>query len=137
MMYIIGKMKTIKQTYIIKASVDKVWEALVDARIIEGWGAGPAKMDDKVGTKFSLWGKSIWGKNLEVVQNRKLVQDWYSDEEKKWEKPSKVTFALHEEKDSTRLELVHEDIPDENFKDIADGWKDYYLGPLKDYLEAK
>jgi hypothetical protein len=33
--------------------------------------------------------------------------------------------------------LIHEDIPDENVKDINDGWKDYYLGPLNDYLEHK
>jgi uncharacterized protein YndB with AHSA1/START domain len=129
--------KTIKQKYLIKAPVDKVWQALVDVHIIEGWGAGPAKMDNLVGTKFSLWGGSIWGKNLKVVPREKLVQDWYSDEQPKWEKPSKVTFTLQSENGSTKLELLHEDIPDANAKDIADGWKDYYLGPLKQYLEAK
>jgi activator of HSP90 ATPase len=129
--------KTIRQTYLIKAPVDKVWQALVDVHTIEGWGAGPAKMDNLVGTKFSLWGGSIWGKNLKVEMHKKLVQDWYSDEKPKWEKPSKVTFTLQSENGSTKLELLHEDIPDANTKDIADGWKDYYLGPLKQYLEAK
>jgi len=130
-------MKTIKQTYIIKAPIEDVWKALVDVYDIDRWGGGPAKMNDKVGTKFSLWRGSIWGKNLEVIPNQKLVQDWYSDEEKKWDKPSKVTFTLLAEKDGVKLELVHENIPDGNAKDINKGWKDYYLGPLKDYLESK
>ncbi len=130
-------MKTIKQSYIIKVPIEEAWKALVNVDYIEHWGGGPVKMDDKVGTKFSLWGGSIWGKNLEVVPNQKLVQDWYSDEENKWTEPSKVTFTLQTEKDAVRLELVHENIPDENANDIEEGWKDYYLGPLKDYLESK
>jgi uncharacterized protein YndB with AHSA1/START domain len=128
--------KTLKQTYLIKAPIDKVWQALIDPRIIEKWGGGPAKMDALVGTKFSLWGGTVWGKNLIVSERKKLVQDWYSDEKPKWEKPSKVTFTLQSESGSTRLELLHEEVPDVNAKDIADGWKDYYLGPLKKYLEA-
>jgi len=128
--------KTLKQTYLIKVPIDKVWQALVDANIIDKWGGGPAKMDALVGTKFSLWGGSVWGKNLEVVARKKLVQDWYSEEEPKWRKPSKATFTLQSESGSTRLELLHENVPDENAKAIDQGWKDYYLGPLKNYLEG-
>lgn len=131
-------MKTIKQTYNINAPVDKVWKALVDSKQIDGWGGGPAKMDDKKGTKFSLWGGSIWGENTEVVENKKLVQDWYSDtDNKKWTEPSKVTFSLSEKQGKTELELIHTNVPDADADDIDDGWKEYYLGPLKDYLEQK
>jgi len=31
--------------------------------------------------------------------------------------------------------LLHTGVPDEDYADIADGWKEYYLGPLKDNLE--
>jgi activator of HSP90 ATPase len=130
-------MKTLKQTYLIKAPIDKVWQALIDAQIIENWGGGPAKMDALVGTKFSLWNGSVWGKNLVVSARKKLVQDWYSDEKPKWEKSSKVTFILQSESGSTKLELLHEEVPDVNAKDISEGWKDYYLGPLKKYLESR
>lgn len=55
-------MRTIRQTYHIKASVSDVWKALVNPYDINGWGGVPAKMNDKAGTNFSLWGGSIWGK---------------------------------------------------------------------------
>jgi uncharacterized protein YndB with AHSA1/START domain len=129
-------MKTIKQTYIIKAPVEEVWKALVDPEYINGWGGGPVKMNDLVGNKFSLWGGEIFGENKEVVPNKKLVQDWW-DGGSKWDKPSKATFILQEETAGVKLELIHENVPDENEKDIDNGWKDFYLGPLKDYLEAK
>lgn len=128
-------MKTIKQTYLIYASLEDVWQALVNPKYINGWGGGPAKMDDKVGTKFSLWNGSIWGTNKEIVPHEKLVQEWYSEEKRKWVQPSIATFTLRQEKKNIRLELVHEDIPDEYTKSIEEGWKKYYLGPLKRYLE--
>ena len=128
-------MKTIKQTYLITATIDDVWKALVDPKIIDAWGGGPAKMDDKIDTKFSLWGREIYGKNTEVVKNKKLVQEWW-DNASKWEKPSKVTFELYDQADGVKLELIHENVPDENAQDIDDGWKDFYLGPLKNYLES-
>lgn len=130
-------MKKIVQTYNIKSSIEEVWRALTDPQYIDAWGGGPVKMNDKKGFKFSLWDGSIFGENIEVVPYKKLVQNWYSHEERKWEKPSIVTFNLSEEKDGVKLELIHEDVPDENSKDISDGWKDYYLGPLKKYLEQK
>lgn len=130
-------MKIIKQTYHINAPVAAVWKALVGSEEIAGWGGGPAKMSEEEGFSFSLWGGSIWGKNIKVVKEKELVQEWYSDEGKKWEKPSIVTFILHEDKTGTKVKLLHKDVPEENINDIADGWKEYYLGPLKEYLEKK
>lgn len=125
-------MKTIKQTYLINASPEKVWQALVDPEVIDKWGGGPAKTDDRVGTEFSLWGGDIHGKNLEVVKNKKLVQDWFGGD---WPKASKVTFILKEKDGKTTIDLLHEDVPENEANDIADGWKECYLGPLKELVE--
>ena len=127
-------MKTIVQDYHIDAPIEKVWEALVSAKEIDGWGGSPAKMDADEGTKFSLWGGDIHGTNIEVEKFKKLVQEWYGGE---WEEPSIVTFKLQKLGNSTKLELLHENVPDEEYEDIDQGWKDYYLGPLKKYLESK
>ncbi|MBI2415519.1 MAG: SRPBCC domain-containing protein [Candidatus Kerfeldbacteria bacterium] len=127
-------MKTIQQEYLIAAPIDDVWRALVDVEAIEGWGGGPAEMDDQVGTEFSLWDGDIYGKNIEVIPQEKLVQEWYAYD---WEEPSTATFTLFEEDNGTRLEFLHENVPERHAKDIEQGWRDYYLGSLKDYLENK
>ena len=127
-------MKTIEQTYTIKAPIAKVWQALTDTSVIEDWGAGPnVVMDDQVGTQFKLWDGEIYGKNLKVVAPKLLVQEWYSDN---FMQPSEATFSLESKGDATVLKLVHKDLADDCLKDIGDGWKDYYLGPLKDFLEG-
>ena len=126
-------MKSIKQTYEINASVDKVWDALVNPKTIDKWGGGPAKMNDQEGFEFEFWGGDIYGKNKEVIKNKKLVQDWFSG---KWEKPSIVTFLLESLEDNIKVELIHTDIPDEEADDIEQGWKDYYMIPLKQLVES-
>lgn len=126
-------MKTIKQTYLINASLPKVWQALVDPKIINDWGGGPAKMSEEQAAEFSLWGGHIHGKNVTVIPNNKLIQDW---KEKDWDDYSKVTFTLSEDGDKTKVELLHQDVPDSSAKSIENGWKEYYLGPLKNLLET-
>ena len=125
-------MKTIKKKYLIKASIEKVWESLVSPKIIERWGAGPAEMSDKENAEFKLWGGDIHGKNTKVIVNRMLVQDWYGGN---WEKPSQAIFTLESLGVNTQLSLLHENVPDKEAKDIDKGWDDYYLGPIKEYLE--
>lgn len=125
-------MKTLKQTYIIGAPIEKVWEALVDPKVIDDWGGGPAKMSPEEGFEFEVWGGDIWGKNLKVVPGKQLVQEWTAGQ---WDKPSKVTFKLSEQGGKTKVDLLHEDVPDSEVDEIDDGWERYYLGPLKGFLE--
>lgn len=126
-------MKTIKQTYHIMAPLDRVWQALVDPQIIRKWSGDKAVMDDKVGTKFSLWGGSNYGTNLKVIKHKKLVQDWYYGN---WPKPSKATFTLTHKDGCTAVHLLHENVPDDEASNISDGWNLYYLGEIKKQLES-
>jgi len=125
-------MKSFSQKYLVNAPINKVWQALVDPKVIEDWGGGAAKMSAEEGAFFSLWGGDIWGKNKKVIDGKLLVQDWYGG---KWEKPSKVSFILSQKGQKTEVILKHENLPDDGWKDFFDGWRDYYMGPLKKLLE--
>lgn len=124
--------KVLKQTYKITAPIEKVWNALTDPKIIDEWGGGPAKMGSTESYEFSLWGGDIHGRNTKVIKEKELTQGWMSG---KWAKFSKVEFKLEEKDGVTTVKLTHSGIPPKEFKDIADGWKDYYLGPLKKLVE--
>ena len=90
-------------------------------------------MDDKVGTEFVLWGGDIHGTNTRVVKEKMLVQDWYGGD---WPEPSRVKFTIASEERGTKVILVHDGIPDDEVDSIRNGWRDYYLGPMKEFLEA-
>ena len=125
-------MKSLTQTYKIKAPIGKVWQALTDPKIINAWGGGPAKMQAKVGFKFSLWDGDITGTNIKVVPEKVLAQDWMSG---KWDEFSKLEFKLSENGGVTTIVLTQSNIPDSELDDIAEGWKVYYLGEIKKLLE--
>lgn len=125
-------MKSIQQIYHIQATPSQVWQALVNPSQIEGWGAGPAEMDTQEGKQFSLWGGEIWGVNTKVVPEQMLGQEWYGGQ---WLEPSLLTITLKAEGAETILTLEQSNIPDDEAGDIEEGWKIYYFGPLKEYVE--
>jgi activator of HSP90 ATPase len=127
-------MKILKQEYVINAAPQKIWEALTNVDLIDKWGGGPAVMDDKVNTHFKLWDGEIFGKNIEAIPFKKLKQEWYGG---KWDKPSILTFSISEEHGKTKVTLVQEDVPDEEYKDVEEGWKIYYMNPLKELVEKE
>lgn len=127
-------MPVIEQQYEMNATPEEVFEALVNPEIIQLWSCDEAKMSADVGGDFTLWGGQMFGKNLEVVKNKRLVQEWCYDQ---WEAPSKVTFTLKAKGKRTIVELVHEDVPEKSMKSIDEGWDSYYLGAMKEMFDIK
>jgi uncharacterized protein YndB with AHSA1/START domain len=122
-------MENIKRYYTLSANPADVFNALTNKKILEIWTGESAEMKPVAGTEFSLWDGSITGKNLEVVENKKIVQQWYFGEE---EGESIVTLKLHPHRKGTSVELIHTNIPDEAFKNISEGWDEDFFGALKE-----
>lgn len=125
-------MKDFTYTLNISASQEEVYNALTNSFQIELWTGYPATMDDKVGTIFSLWDGDISGCNIEMVKDYKVVQEWFFGET---EQPSIVSMILKKAGKETRVELSHTNIPEDAFEEIVEGWKDYYLDSMKNFLE--
>jgi activator of HSP90 ATPase len=125
-------MKDFKTKIKIKAEISDVYASLTNPFTIELWSGYPAEMSEVPGSEFSLWEGDIVGRNIEVVNDTKLVQEWFFGEQ---EKPSIVTIKLFFQRTHTMVELEHTNIPDESYDEIVEGWNDYYLGAIKEFLE--
>jgi len=122
-------MKNLKKYYTLKADPSDVYNALTNKNMIEIWTGEDAQMEPEPNTEFSLWNGSISGMNLEFETNRKIVQEWYFEDQ---EEASVVTLILHPDKKGTSVELHHANIPDEAFQNISEGWDEDYFGALKE-----
>lgn len=122
-------MKNIKRYYILNAEPKDVYNALTNKTMLEIWTGEAAEMELVPSGGFSLWGGSISGVNLEFEENKKIVQQWFFDEE---QEDSIVTMKLHPHKKGTSLELNHTNIPDEAYENISDGWDEDYFGALNE-----
>jgi activator of HSP90 ATPase len=128
-------MKDYKKYFIINASPEELYIALTNPDTIRLWSGEPAEMSTEPGTEFSLFDGSIEGKNLEFEENKKIVQEWYFGEEE--ETPSIVTIKLHPHADGTSVELRHNNIPDEAYEDMVEGWNDVYFAALNEFYGAE
>lgn len=127
-------MKDYKKYFTITARPEEVYLALTKEATIELWTGDRAKMEDVEGTEFSLWDGSIVGVNLLLEKDKKIVQKWYFGEQ---EKDSIVTIKLHSHKLGTSVELIHTNIPDEDYDDIVAGWNEDYFGSLREFYSGE
>jgi len=125
-------LKEFKKYYTISATPEEVFIALTNPFTIKLWTNEEAVMSLTPGSEFSLMDGSIEGKNLEFIENKKIVQQWYFGDEPE---ASIVTIKLHAHKEGTSVELHHTNIPDEAYGDITNGWNTIYFGSLKNFFE--
>ena len=125
-------MKEYKGYFVVPAPPEMVYRALTHEATLRLWTGENAEMEEVEGTEFSLWEESITGLNITFEKNHKIVQQWYFGEVKP---DSIVTLILHPHKAGTSVELIHTNIPDEYFDNIAGGWKDVYFGSLTAFYQ--
>jgi uncharacterized protein YndB with AHSA1/START domain len=123
-------MKNFKKYYTIPAPAEEVFNALTNPITLQLWTGEPAEMSTVPGSEFSLWDGSIEGKNLEFETGKKIVQQWYFGDQPE---ESIVTIILHEKGMNTSVELIHTNIPDEDYDDFTDGWNTSYFGSLREF----
>lgn len=120
-------MKTFKKSFKINAEPSDIYSAVTNPFTIELWSGYPAQMSTDPGSEFSLWEGDITGKNLEFIQDKKVVQEWYfGDNVEK----SIVTITISPDRENSLVTIEHINIPDEEYNDIAEGWREYYIGAI-------
>ena len=94
--------KIIKQTVTFKASPHEVYEALMDSKKHAAFTGGKASISREVGGSIMAYDEYITGKNIELVPDQKIVQDWRAVD---WPEGyySRVTFVLTAVPDGARL----------------------------------
>ena len=124
-------MKTFKKTFRINAEPSDVYSAITNPYTIELWSGYKAEMSAEPGSEFSLWEGDITGKNLEFVQDRKVVQEWYFGEQTE---KSIVTISIFPDKENSSVTVEHTNIPDDEYDNIAEGWREYYIGAIINFF---
>lgn len=127
-------LKDFKTRIKIKAEQEDVYAAFTNPFTIELWSGYPATMPSEPGEEFSMLEGDIEGKILELEPNSKIVQEWYFGDQ---EPASVVTIKLFPSGGNVQVDLFHTNIPEEAYDEITQGWTDYFLGGIKEFLEGE
>lgn len=129
--------KNIKQEAILPCLPQAAFTAWMDSKIHGEMTGSKAKIDPKVGGKFTAWDGYIQGETVELdPKKHKIIQSWRSNEDN-WPKDffSKITIEfLPHNKTQTKVKFVQTGVPKEYEKDVEQGWKDFYWKPMRQYF---
>jgi activator of HSP90 ATPase len=120
----------IHQTVIFSASPHEVYEALMDEKIHARFTASAAQISRQVGGTFTAYDDYISGKNIELIPDRKIVQEWRAVDWKP-EQTSLITFEFSEVPEGTQLVFTHSGLPPGTEDDFALGWIENYWDPMR------
>ena len=129
--------KTIKLEVTIKnATPEQIYEIFMDSKKHADLISSGAEISREIGGKFNIYDDYITGRNLELVENEKIVQEWRGEEEC-WPKNhfSILTITLEKVSGGTKLILNQEKVPAECVDNFEKGWYDFYFNPLKNIFE--
>jgi len=127
-------MESFEMIEIFRVKPKQIYFAWLDSKSHTQMTGSEAFADAKVKGRFSAWEGYISGVTIELVPNKKIVQQWRTTEFPDDSPDSMLEINLEEIKEGTRLILKHSDIPDGQSEAYKQGWKDYYFEPMKEYF---
>src|SRR3989338_2505698 len=116
-------------------SPEKIYQAWLTGKKHTAMTGAKATGTAKVGSKFTAWDGYIWGKNLTVVKNKKIVQSWRTSEFGDDDPDSVLTITLAKVAGGTKLTLQHKNTPKSQEASYRQGWEDHYFEPMRAYFD--
>jgi len=130
------KKSVIKEEITIKCTPHEIYEAFMDSKIHSQLTESKAKINRNIGGKFTVFEGDINGKNVELIEDKKIVQTWRSEGEN-WPKGhySTITLIFEPIDEGTLIKFTQVDVPEGSIEFVKEGWNTYYWDPLKKLLE--
>lgn len=112
-------------------AIYKAWLSTQGHSLMTG---SPAKVDGRANGAFTAWDGYIWGRFLELEENKRIAQTWRTAEFPDDADDSHVEILLEETGGKTTLTLIHTNIPEGQADSYRQGWDDFYFKPMREYF---
>src|ERR1700685_2930011 len=122
--------KLVKQSVTLPASAKALYAMYLDPKTHAAITGGKVTISAKPGSKFKAFGGALNGITLQTVPGRLVVQAWRSTPFKKSDIDSTLVMHLVPlGANKARIDLMHVNVPAQDFKGVTEGWKKYYWQP--------
>jgi activator of HSP90 ATPase len=124
----------IRQSVVLPASAEKLFEMFINPLTHQAITGAAVEIGDKRGAKFKAFDGALTGMILEVIKPRLIVQSWRSTNFMTEDLDSTLILFFTSEGDEGRIDLIHLDVPDQDYDGVNQGWEKYYWTPWRTYL---
>jgi len=119
---------------IIPATPSDIFKAWLSSKGHTAMTDSPAKVNGRVGGKFTAWDGYIFGSTLELTPNQRIVQAWRTSEFPDDAPDSRLEILLEEAADGTKVTITHTNMPEDQVDSYKQGWEDFYFKPMREYF---
>ena len=129
--------RLVRQSVTLLASARELYAMYLNPRTHKAITGGKVVVSARSGSKFSAFNGMLRGRMLYTVPGRLIVQAWRSSGWKKGDLDSTLILCFTPVGRSGRIDLVHANVPDHDYRGVNDGWKKYYWRPWRKYLSRR
>jgi activator of HSP90 ATPase len=127
----------IQQTVLLPAPAEDLFAMYLDAALHEAITGAPVTISDQPGSPFAAFGGQLRGTTLCVVAPKLIVQSWRSENFFDEDADSTLILGFSRQGDQGRIDLIHLDVPEQDFQGVTDGWEHYYWAPWREFLARR
>lgn len=124
----------IRQSVVLPAPPEQVFDAYLDPAAHAAFTGSPVTIASASGSEFRAFGGALSGTVLEVVRPRLIVQSWRSVNFAAGDPDSTLVLMLSAEGGGCRIDLVHVDVPPQDYDGVTRGWEKFYWTPWRAHL---
>jgi len=129
--------RLITQSVVLPAPAEELYATYLDPALHSAITGAPVTVDAGPGSRFQAFGGQISGATISVLVPRLIVQSWRSTNFGEDDPDSTLILSFVPEGRNGRIDLIHVDVPKQDYEGVRDGWEKYYWTPWKRYLAQK
>jgi hypothetical protein len=122
------------QSVVLPAPAASLFEMYVDPVRHAAITGAPVTISDQAGAPFQAFNGALSGAMLRVVPRHLVIQSWRSINFNDGDPDSTLILAFTPEFMNGRIDLVHLDVPVQDYQGVTDGWETHYWDPWRRYL---
>ncbi|WPK26922.1 hypothetical protein PUMCH_004290 [Australozyma saopauloensis] len=111
-------------------TAEQLYITLLDVQRVSAWTRSQAQIEPKEGSEFKLFGGSITGKNLKLVENERITQSWRLEDWKAGHY-AQLDIQLKQGAGETTMVVKWSGIPIGEEERVRGNFEDYYVRSIK------
>ena len=129
--------KLVKQSVMLPAPARALYAMYLNPKTHRAITGGKVVISARRGSRFSAFGGVLQGRMLQTVPGRLIVQSWRSPAFNKRDVDSTLILRFTGKGGKGRIDLMHVNVPDQDYRGVMAGWKKYYWQPWRKYLARR
>lgn len=129
--------RTVNQSVILPARAKVLYAMYLSSRAHGTITGGKVVVSSRRGSKFRAFGGALSGRMLQTIPGRLIVQAWRSSAFGKGDVDSTLILRFTPKGSSGRIDLVHVNVPNHDYRGVSKGWKNYYWKPWRKVLAGR